>query len=77
MTKARTIVEIIKSAGGAAAIAAASDGAFKVDAVYKWPDIGIPDRHWPLIISLAGSNPQELYAANVAARSSSQSDRAA
>lgn len=65
----REIKQIISDAGGAAAIAATSGGAFKIDAVYKWPDIGIPDRHWPLIIKLASSSPEELYAANVNARS--------
>jgi hypothetical protein len=67
----REIKQIINDAGGAAAIARASGGAFKIDAVYKWPEIGIPDRHWPLIIKLAESAPEELYAANVSARSPS------
>jgi len=65
----RTISEIIKAAGGAKAIEAASCGSITTDAVYKWPGIGIPDRHWETIIPLAGSSPDELYAANIAARS--------
>lgn len=68
----RTVAEIIKDAGGARAIADASvgsiAGAIKPDAVYKWPSIGIPDRHWPTIIGLTGCTPKELYDANVAAR---------
>jgi hypothetical protein len=72
----RTISEIIKNAGGAAAIAAASAEKFKVDAVYKWPENGIPDRHWPLLIEMAGSSPEELFAANVAARASSDEEAA-
>jgi len=71
----REIKQIINDAGGAAAVAAASNGEFKVDAVYKWPSIGIPDRHWPLIIRLASTDPEELYAANVAARSPSSQDQ--
>lgn len=63
-----TIDEIIKQAGGAKAIADASDGSIKRDAVYKWPAIGIPDRHWPILISLAEVTPQQLFDANLAAR---------
>lgn len=63
-----TISKIIKASGGAAVIADASGGAIKKDAVYKWPAIGIPDRHWPILINLAGVTAQELYLANVAAR---------
>lgn len=64
-----TIKEIIKLSGGAKAIADAIDG-LKPDAVYKWPSIGIPDRHWPVIISLAPDiTPQVLFEANVQARS--------
>ena len=64
----RTINEIIVAAGGARAIESASGGSVKRDAVYKWPGIGIPDRHWELIIPLAETSPAELYAANLAAR---------
>lgn len=64
----RTIPEIIDAAGGAKAITAASGGTFKVDAVYKWPSIGVPDRHWPLLIQLAGATPDELFEANRLAR---------
>lgn len=67
-TRARTIREIIKAAGGPMAIAAASDGSVTVDAVYKWPQIGIPDRHWTFILPLAGATADEMLAANVAAR---------
>ncbi|WP_375142885.1 hypothetical protein [Pelagibacterium sp. 26DY04] len=41
---------------------------FQPDAVYKWPKIGIPDRHWPTIIRLAGCTAQDLFEANLAAR---------
>lgn len=63
-----TVDEIIKEAGGPKAIAEHSDGAIKADAVYKWPAIGIPDRHWPTIIKLAGVTPQQLFEANIVAR---------
>lgn len=63
-----TIEEIIKQAGGAKAIADASEGSIKRDAVYKWTSIGIPDRHWSILITLAGVTPQQLFDANVAAR---------
>lgn len=64
----RTIHDLIKAAGGAKAVQEASDGAISRDAVYKWPSIGIPDRHWELIIRLAGASPDELYQANLMAR---------
>jgi hypothetical protein len=64
----RTISDIIRDAGGARAIHEASGGAFSADAVYKWLSIGIPDRHWPLLIRLSGATPEELFKANSAAR---------
>ncbi|UFX42126.1 hypothetical protein HAP47_0022975 [Bradyrhizobium sp. 41S5] len=64
----KTVPEIIKYAGGAAEIAKASDGAVTIEAVYKWPKIGIPDRHWGVIRGLCNVTAEELYAANVAAR---------
>lgn len=67
-----TIDAIIKSAGGAAAVAEAiatdTGKTFKADAVYKWPKIGIPDRHWQTIIRLSGCTAQQLFEANLEAR---------
>lgn len=68
----RTVAQIIKDAGGAGAIAEASNGTVKKDAVYKWPVIGIQDRHWPLLMSLTQVTADELLAANLAARTASQ-----
>lgn len=68
MDSTLTIAEIIKKAGGPAAIAEASLGAIKKDAVYKWPSIGVPDRHWPILIERAGVTAEQLYSANLAAR---------
>lgn len=62
------VKKIIKAAGGAAKISEASNGSIKVDAVYKWPQIGIPDRHWPVVMPLAGATAEEMLAANVAVR---------
>ena len=67
----RSIPQIIKAAGGPATIAAASEGAVSVEAVYKWPRIGIPDRHWSFVMSLANASAEEMLAANIAARSPS------
>lgn len=64
----RNLPEIIKAAGGARAIAEASSGVLTPDAVYKWPTIGIPDRHWPMLMRLTEVTPDELFAANQAAR---------
>lgn len=67
----RNIRQIINAAGGATAISKASDGTIKADAVYKWPHIGIPDRHWPIVMPLAGATADEMLAANVAVRTES------
>lgn len=64
----RTIKDIISAAGGAKAITAEANDTFAVDAVYKWSTIGIPDRHWPILIKLANTTPEELFEANRQAR---------
>lgn len=68
----RTTSEIIKAAGGGAAIElAAKERGQKLtrDAVYKWPTIGIPVWHWPLIMALVpDATEAELMAATLAAR---------
>jgi hypothetical protein len=63
-----TVKEILDAAGGPGKIADASAGAVSIEAVYKWPKIGIPDRHWPCIMGLCDVTADELLAANVAAR---------
>jgi hypothetical protein len=72
----RNIETIIKDAGGARKISEASGPADEAgkrpltyDAVYKWSKIGIPDRHWPLVMSLIETSAEELHGANCAARS--------
>lgn len=67
----RTITEIIKDAGGAAVIAESSNDSITPDAVYKWQKIGIPDRHWPVVMPLAKATPEEMFKANIAAREAS------
>jgi hypothetical protein len=68
------VAAIIERAGGAPVIAEKSKteeescGELSAAAVYKWQQIGIPDRHWPLIIKLADTTPTELYEANKAVR---------
>lgn len=64
----RTIKDIIADAGGPKAITAEANETFAIDAVYKWPTIGIPDRHWPILIKLATTTPEELFEANRLAR---------
>jgi hypothetical protein len=68
----RTISEIIKDSGSARGISEASNGEITKDAVWKWPTIGVPDRHWPLLIQLSGATPDELYEANRLARGDTQ-----
>jgi hypothetical protein len=66
--KRRTIEQIIKAAGGASLVSRASGPSLTYDAVYKWSKNGIPDRHWPLLISLADASAEELFHANISAR---------
>lgn len=66
-----TIAKIIKNAGGPGAVQRAYEAhglALTRDAVYKWQQTGIPDRHWPIIISLTTYGPSDLYEANCRAR---------
>lgn len=68
--KIRTVREIVSDAGGPERISAAS---LKLEkkrritekGVYSWHRIGIPQKHWPLIMPLAGTNERELFAANI------------
>lgn len=72
----RTISELIKAAGGAKAVQEAIGPGITRDAVYKWQEIGIADRHWAVLIRLAGATPDELYEANRLARGETQPEAA-
>jgi hypothetical protein len=62
------ISKIIEAAGGLGAVAHVTG--LTVDAIRKWPKIGIPDRHWGVLIGLAGGRltPAILHVANEGAR---------
>lgn len=67
----RNVRQLIEDAGGPKKIADASLKTKKpitAKSVYDWPQIGIPDRHWPILIKLAKATVEELYEANRAAR---------
>ena len=64
--KRRSISDLIESAGGAGKISAALQ--ISPDAVYKWRDIGIPDRHWPVLLAMTNATAEEMLAANISAR---------
>ncbi|MGF9694724.1 hypothetical protein AAIH46_18030 [Rhizobium sp. 0TCS1.26] len=71
MENALTVSDIIKSAGGPAAIQAElvrQGQSLTRDAIYKWQKTGIPDRYWPSIMALSAVGPADLYAANCVAR---------
>jgi len=75
MSTFRTITEIVKDCGGARRISVSSGPLndknkrpLTHDAVYKWALTGIPDRHWPLVMSLTTTSPEELHAANCTVR---------
>lgn len=61
------ITDIIRRCGGAKVVAREAERV-SVDAVYKWTKIGIPDRHWPLVIRLSGVTADELVQANTIVR---------
>lgn len=72
-----TVSKIIELAGGPLAIEQASEGRVKAGAVYKWPKIGIPDRHWPLVLRLAKITSDQMLNANVQARGLEHASEAA
>ena len=63
----RSVKELIEAAGGAEAIARYS-GDISEYAPLKWPQIGIPEKHWGTMAALAQASVEELYAANKVAR---------
>lgn len=72
MEIALNIRQIIKASGGADAISDASQRSSKPvgpEAVKKWTRIGIPEDHWPTVMSLSGKSVEEIYTANAALRS--------
>jgi hypothetical protein len=64
--KRRSIRELVQAAGGTGPVSAAV-GVTR-DAVLKWEGIGIPDRHWPILLPLCNSTADEMLAANITAR---------
>lgn len=62
----------IKAAGGAVAIAKASQETdypiMSVKTVYKWPVNGVPQWHWPMLMKLSGATEKDLRAADQEAR---------
>ena len=67
----RNVRKIIEDAGGPKKIAEASSKTrwpIAAKSVYDWPQIGIPDRHWPILVKLAKATAEELYEANKTAR---------
>lgn len=64
----RTVSDIIRDCGGAGKIAEASKRAITADAIRKWLSIGIPEKHWAVVMPLGDVTLEELYAANTKAR---------
>ncbi|KZM46957.1 hypothetical protein [Labrenzia sp. OB1] len=80
MLEERTIAELIDSAGGAEKIveeANARELKLSKWGPYKWPSAGIPEKYWDIFADLAGTEPNEIYAANVAARQDTEGNVAA
>lgn len=71
MSEPLTVSIIIQEAGGAPAIERAAKqvgSELTSDAVYKWRKTGIPDRRWPLVLSLTCYSVEQLFRANCRAR---------
>lgn len=67
-----TVPDIIRLSGGPDAIEAEATlrGAkLTAWAVKKWPQNGIPEKHWEMLMGMCGANIENLYAANQAVRS--------
>lgn len=64
----QSVKEIIRACGGVNRIAAAAQWGLTIDAVHKWRRSGIPDWHWPLLMSLCGITAAQLLDANEDAR---------
>jgi sucrose-6-phosphate hydrolase SacC (GH32 family) len=67
-----TLLEIIEASGGPQAISDASQISRKpisVWAIYRWQTRGIPEQHWPLLMTLVRElTVEEIYRANVPVR---------
>jgi len=59
-----SISEIIEAAGGIEVVADKIDKT--TSAIRKWSQIGIPDRHWPVLIEMGQQkfDERDLYRAN-------------
>lgn len=73
-----TTAEIIARAGGPVAIGNVAHeldpnvDAQKMEwAARKWPSKGIPERHWDLVVALAGVTLEQIYRANKMVREAS------
>ena len=71
MTNAQTVADIIRTAGGPAAIQAELEKfghSLTRDAIYKWQKTGIPDRYWSAILNMSNFTTDDIYRANCLAR---------
>ena len=61
---AMNLPEIIEAAGGPAKIAPEVE--LSESAIRKWVQIGIPDRHWAMLIEMGGGqfDERDIYRAN-------------
>lgn len=66
--------DIIKECGGAPRIALESKRLHAIDpvtyrvagikSVYNWPNSGIPEWHWPVVMKLSGLTERDIFKAN-------------
>lgn len=64
----KSVSEIISACGGPSGIEAASGNRVSHWAVRKWPTIGIPERHWPLLMTLQPLTAEQIFIANKVAK---------
>lgn len=62
----RDVRQLIRDGGGYIAISLRCG--LGPTAAKQWPRIGIPEKHWPVVMEVTGASAEELHVANRAAR---------
>ena len=73
-----TVRDIIQDCGGPSRIASESrahEHSISEKGVYSWHRIGIPQKHWPVVMALSGRDERQIFAANQALTASGNDSR--
>lgn len=75
-----SVKDIIQECGGPPKIASESrahEHSISEKGVYSWHRIGIPQKHWPVVMALSGRDERQIFAANQALTATGNDARAA